>query len=340
MMSRISPTRGRENSVLDMDWPEPLILPEAVARHAPWLIPGKHPVVAYVPPKLFDVATLVTSQENACRYCYGAQRTAMRLYGYSEEQIRDLEREVQLADGLTREVVNLARKLAKSNPMPVRAELLALERAGLDPRAIAEIVFGIAISCFTNRVATFLALPPERGFERLAESFLGRLIGALIARGIRTRRAAAAPPATAEGSLAPLIQQLSNAPMTGWYAELLRQCLAAPALPRRTKLLMLAVIARSLDCRFCEKAARSDLEALGLPADRFDQILATLAAPELSQLEGRLLSWARETVHYEPGIIQKRTRALAGEVGVDVLLEAVGTAAVSNSAVRLSMLLE
>jgi hypothetical protein len=56
--------------------------------------------------------------------------------------------------------------------------------------------------------------------------------------------------------------------------------------------------------------------------------------------EARLLDWARETVRYETGPIQKRTRALGASVSAGVLLEAVGTAAISNTAARLAMLLE
>ena len=63
------------------------------------------------------MAAFVTTQENACRFCYGALHTAMRLSGYSERRIDDLERDVQLPDDLTREVVSLS----ASWPAPRRA---------------------------------------------------------------------------------------------------------------------------------------------------------------------------------------------------------------------------
>src|SRR5262245_56866649 len=37
---------------------------------------------------LFNVAAMVTSQENACRYCYGANRAYMKFLGYPESYIR------------------------------------------------------------------------------------------------------------------------------------------------------------------------------------------------------------------------------------------------------------
>ena len=44
-----------------------------------------------IPAHLFNVAALVTSQENACRYCYGANRAYMKMLGYSESYIRRIE---------------------------------------------------------------------------------------------------------------------------------------------------------------------------------------------------------------------------------------------------------
>jgi len=333
---------GRESTLLDIDWPDPLVPMSQIVEHAPWLAEGSGLVLAFAPPRLIDVATLVTSQENACRYCYGALRAAMRISGYSDVQIRDLEREVELADGVTREVVRLARKLARSDPRPVRAELTALERQGLDPRAVAEIVFVVAATCFSNRVGTFLALPPERAVERAAESWIGRLIGRLQMQvaGRKTRRAGPCDPVEARGALAPLLRQLPQSPITAWFAGLVDQTFATGTLERRTKLLILAVVARTMGCRFCEEAAGTELQGLGLRSEALQRVLATLSGPEISPLEGRLLDWGRETVHYQTGSIQKRTRALASEVGVEALLEGVSAAAVSNTAVRIAMLLE
>jgi len=326
--------------VLDLEWPAPLVPMEAMGRHTPWLHEEGGVLLAFAPPRLIDVATLVTAQENACRFCYGALRAAMRISGYSDEQIRDLERDVQLADGLTREVVMLSRKLARSNPRPVREELAALERYGLDAKATAEIVFLIASACFFNRVGTFLALPPVRNLERAAESLFGRIFGSIVFRRQRTRKVGPSAPIVANGVLAPLIRQLPEAPIAAWFARLVGNCFSAPALSRRTKLLILAVVARTLDCDFCEAEAQKELQECGLDRQGFSRILETLSGPELSAKEGRILDWARETVRYETGMIQKRTRLLAAEVGDAVILEAVAAAAVSNTAVRLAMLLE
>jgi alkylhydroperoxidase family enzyme len=339
-MSQTAVRSSPEPSVLDLPWPEPLVQPADFARLAPWFVPGA-PRLAYASPRLIDIATLITAQENACRYCYGALRAGMRLAGYRDEQIDDLEREVELADEVTREVVLLARKLARSNPRPVREELSRLVRLGLDPRAVAEIVFAVALSCFTNRVGTFLALPLEHRVERIAQTWLGRLFGPLIlsATGHRTRRVGPGGPVAATGVFAPLINQLPEAPFAAWFAALADVTFRPGILKQRTKMLILAVVARTLGCRYCEDAARTDLCGGGLTAQGFESIMHTLAGPDLEPGDSRILDWARETVHYETGIIQKRTKALAADVGGEVVLEAVGAAAVSNTAVRLAMLL-
>jgi alkylhydroperoxidase family enzyme len=332
-----------KNPILDQEWPDPLVPIETIMARAPWIKPPVLARLAFAPPRLAEVATFVTTQENACRFCYGALRSAMRLSGYSNERIRDLERDVQLADGLTREVVSLSRKLARSTPRPVKEELAALQRLGLDYKAVAEIVFLVAFTCYTNRIGTFLSLPPDRKFEQAVENPLKRLVLSVMMRfsSMRMRKVGPSSPVEAEGAFAALVKALPEAPVAAWFAGLVGTCFSAPAIPRRTKLLMLAVIARTLGCEFCEKVACADVIGLGLGLDRneFTRIVDSLSGPGLSPQDALLLDWARETVRYEPGPIQKRTRALAASLGADVALEAVGTAAAANTAVRLAMLL-
>ncbi len=54
-----------------MDWPESLVSADDIRRHTPWLMQEMKMQLAFAPPRLIDIASLVTSQENACRYCYG-----------------------------------------------------------------------------------------------------------------------------------------------------------------------------------------------------------------------------------------------------------------------------
>src|SRR5262245_14462471 len=43
-----------------------------------------------------ELAGLVISQENACRYCYGSARARMKMIGFTDEMIDRIERNVQL----------------------------------------------------------------------------------------------------------------------------------------------------------------------------------------------------------------------------------------------------
>ena len=98
--------------------------PDALQKLSPWLAAAvvslsEREKVSYAPPG-WGVSYFVASQENACRYCYGMARAIMKIAGFKEKQIQDLENEASLADGLTRQVVEFARKLARSNPSPAR----------------------------------------------------------------------------------------------------------------------------------------------------------------------------------------------------------------------------
>ena len=57
-------------------------------------------------------------------------------------------------------------------------------------------------------------------------------------------------------------------------------------------------------------------------------------------MEALLIPWARDTVWMpeQPARIQDRTRPLLDALGPEVLVEAVGAAALANGCVRLTML--
>lgn len=100
---------------------------------------------------------------------------------------------------------------------------------------------------------------------------------------------------------------------------------------------MLAVIARQLGSLLCEEETREGLAADGMPGEDIQTTLATLSSSAMNGVEERLLRWTRETVWYEPRIIQKSTQRLLQEVGPQVTLEAIGTAAICNTLARLSL---
>jgi alkylhydroperoxidase family enzyme len=325
----------------EIEWEAPLIATQAeLGRLSPWIgdVLVSDPIkFSYVTFQLIGITYFVTSQENSCRYCYGTARAMMQIWGYGEKQIRDLEQQATLADGITRKVVEFARKLAKSNPSPARDDREALIAGGLSPDVTSEIAACVAEACFANRIATFLALPPNLAVERIPTSLFGRLILPLIRKRLLPRKMAPPQDFRNEGPCAPIIAAAGRTPLAVWLRRVTDGCMSSPVIPRRSKGLMLAVIARQLGSRLCEEETRESLTADGMPAEDVQAILSTLSSPAMNGVEERLLRWTRETVWYEPRVIQNSTRRLLGEVGPEIAVEAIGTAALSNTLARLSL---
>ena len=309
-----------------------------VAR-ATGLVTRKH--VAYMPLDLFGLIALVVSQDNSCRYCYGATRTLLSVFGYSDEQIDRIARDVHLSDLTRPEQVALefARKVSHANPRATAFDRDALTRVGYSPPVIAEIAYMAAFQGFPNRIATFLALPSER-FFRIIGHPLARIVRPLIARALRGKHAAPEATPAGAGPIAEIIAGLGDSPTARTVRTLVDDAFASPVLPRRTKLLMFAVIGRALGCDHSEDEARSSLADDGLGAADVDEILANLGSPKLDRRDALLVPFARETVRYQTGPIQRRTRDLARELPIEEVIEAVGIAALANSLARLSVLLE
>jgi alkylhydroperoxidase family enzyme len=267
----------------------------------------------------------------------------MRILGYPERVIGQIEREIQLAelDEKDQAFIRFCRNLARSNPRPARAQRDELIRLGFTPLQIKEAAFLIANQCFQNRVASFLAFPPEVTYERLGRSIVGRLLRPLLATANRRSRPFPTDFVPREGApFSRLVGALAGLPAAYLLDRTLNGAFDSPVLSRRVKALMFAVVARMLECGFCQPESRKLLQAEGFTVDEADACLATLSSPKLDPSESAILGWVRETVRYQPGDIQKRTRALSEAVGAQATIEAVGVAALANATVRVAMLLE
>jgi alkylhydroperoxidase family enzyme len=350
----------------DIEWEEPLnepvVIPtwekEAKERYGgasdmsrrlapvPWLsrafsLSNLYPINT-VATRLADLIFLVVSQENSCRYCYGAARAHMRILGYSDRAISQIEREMQLAelDEKDQAFIRFCRSLARSNPRPARAQREELMRLGFTEHQVAESAFLIANYCLGNRVATFIAVPPALGYERMGRSILGRLLRPMLAQA--NRRSIPMPADFMPGEKDPfahIVRPLAGLPAAYMLHKMLTEAFESPVLSRRIKLLMFAVVARMLECSFCIPESRRLLLAEGFDEAELESTLSALASPKLDAKEAAILAWVRETVRYQPAQIQKRTRALADTIGLEATLEAVGVAGLANATVRIAMLL-
>ena len=321
---------------------------------SPWLREACLQVTTYRPsqisPRLTNIGMLVISQENSCRYCYGANRAYMKILGYPESFISRIERDARMAelDDMERGFIAFCRNLARSRPRPARAEREALIKLGYSPLAVNEIAFLISLGCFYNRIGILAACPPEHGFERMANGLMGRLIG--FAAPLVRSLAAAKPSmsggpapdaaALAGGAFGQVVSSLAGLQGASVMKTALDGAFASTVLSRRIKALMFAVVGRTLGCRHTEDGARKLLASEDFDDAEFEATLATLDSKRLSADESLLLSWVRDTVYYQTGAIQSQTRALTARLGETVMLEAIGVAALANGTVRLAMLLE
>jgi alkylhydroperoxidase family enzyme len=323
------------------------VVPIWVGRLAsvPWVVRATSAVqdgVAHMPLALPTLIGFVVSQDNSCRYCYGVLRTILKVLGHADDQIDRIERDVHLSNLTPAEQAALAfaRSVSHANPRPTAADVKVLADAGYEPAAIAEITFVTAFGGIPNRLATCFAIPPE-SIERWALNPIGRLLRPVLARKMRARRAPPEPlPQPNDGPFAAAVAALAGCPAARPVRQAIDEALASPILPRRTKLLMVAVVTRALGCERSTAEARRLLAAEGVGAAQVDEILANLGSASLDRREALLVPFARETVRYRAATIQQRTRELCEALTADEVIEAVGVAALANALGRLSVLLE
>jgi AhpD family alkylhydroperoxidase len=298
--------------------------------------------ISHMPVELWDLIAFVVSQDNSCRYCYGMTRAILRVLGYSDATIDRLEGNVDLAEipAAEQTAMRFARKVSRYHPKPGAADLAELAAAGFSTPAIAEIAYVSAFAGFGNRMATLFALKPD-SMEKMMERPLVRLIRPWFARRFRVRHVPAAPlPAPNEPPFEELIAKLDGTPSAHVLRTSVDHAMASPILPRRTKLLMFAVIARTLDSSYVATQVARALEAEGISRESLASILDRLGGPELSATERLLVPFARETVWYRTLDVQQRTRELCRGLSTDEIVETAGVVSLANSVSRLALLIE
>jgi AhpD family alkylhydroperoxidase len=314
--------------------------------HAPWVALAVARVLdgplAYISRELAERIGLVVAQDNSCRYCYGTLRALLRVSGRSEVDVDRIVRD-SLATDLTpaeRVAVDYARRVARANPRPGRAELQAVVAAGVDPRAAVEVAAQTAFASFMNRMATLVALPQEP-LEALTASPFFRIVRPLVAWSMRHKaKQPQPPPQPNDGPCARVVAALGDSPAAHVVRATIDDAWASPILPARTKALVVAVIARGLECAYGESEARGLLGREGFSADDIDEVLTTLASPRLDPREARLVPFARETIRYQPLQIQRGLRELCCDLGPAETMEMIGIVSLANAVCRLSVVLD
>ena len=289
---------------------------------------------------LAEMVGALVSYDNACRYCFAATRALLRLLGYSEQRIRALEQDLLTAEfpPTERAVFNYARRISRANPLPTPADAEPLRAAGFDDLTIKELAGYVTLTVFHNRLSTLAALPPQH-FEALPDRWYMRLLRPLIAAFIaRTRRTAAETRLRddqRQGPFAPVVCALDGLPLAGELRALLDALWASSVLPVRAKALVFGVVARGVGCAASEQEAVRLALAAGMDRADVTHALAHLSTPALAPAEAAVLPFARETIWYQPAVIQRRSRAVRDMLARPEYVELLATAAAANMICRL-----
>jgi alkylhydroperoxidase family enzyme len=317
----------------------------------PWLARGlvdlhpEHGLLMQVDHHVMDLVGLVVSQENSCRFCYAAVRAMLWAQGMSTERIEGVERDQARADLPPRAAAAIAfgRSQSRSGPAGARAARDALGLAGLGTDEMKELAFVVAFLDFSNRAHTIPAIP-TRPVERIPDQLLMRLIRPLVNRMLmksRYRGQAASLDRVPSYPYVRLVRAYQGSPIAPALGRTLEEMWASPHLTRRCKLLMLAVVARGLACEVCAPEIGEALRREGMKESTIAQVLTHLDAPELDPVERLLIPFARDTIWYEPAVVQRRARALRDRLTGPQLLEGIGVASLANGLCRMgAMVLE
>jgi len=300
-------------------------------------------VTPNVPVDLGALISLVVAMDSSCRHCYGAFRSMLKIMGYSEGVIRQLEESLAVNElpNKERTALEFARKVSHSAPRPSEADLQELKAAGYSPIEIAEIAYLAANNASGNRLATLLALPPDpleeveaNWFRKLKRPFTRKEFRALLS----PIRIPDLPPAYA-GPGAGIVKAFGGSPAGAAVATVLSGAWESGITSKRVKALIVGVVARGLGCAACEAEAAEALRHEGWTDAEIEQVMTYLNSGKLNPFELKVLRFARETVRYQTRRVQQLAQNFAAGLERELLLEIVGLVSYANGLVRMSILL-
>src|SRR5262245_23367093 len=323
-------------------------IPQTTIRYfvdVPWLALARvdlHPefgLLVHLDLALSDLLELVVSQENACRFCYAAVRTMLRIQGMSDERIQRVEGNLARADLTPRQVaaIAFARAQSRSSLSAAAKARQALLETGASREEMKEIAFVAAMMDFMNRSSTIAAIPPH-GLERLPDRLHMRIFRPLIAYFFRAHRSRGQTTPVGRVPSYPfsgLVEAYAGSPIGSALGKTLAEMWASPALTLRCKLLMFAVIAHCLGCEACANEAARALQAQGMSPADLKGILTHLDGPGLDPVERVLVPFARETIWYEPAPLQRRACIVRDQLSGTQFVESIGVLSLANGLCRL-----
>jgi len=305
------------------------------------------PEVLSIDRSLCSQICFVVARDNACRFCYGSFRAFLRVTGYSESELDRLEQELHLRDhtGADRNALQFAVEISQGR-LDNGDRLRTLLEDGYSATAIREVAGIAVVTALANRVGTMLAVPVNTKAEHLTSQWYFDLLQPVVRSLLRGWQRVGAPP------VAPLTAEEVDGPFAPWIRPLRGTCVGhvvhaittrwtdeESALPLRTKLLMLAVVARGLGAEALEERARTLLsDRFGLSPDALTVAVKHLRGPAVEGPGAGLLHLARASTRYEASSIQRMVPEHTRELSRAETIDTVATLGVCNALARLRAL--
>jgi len=227
------------------------------------------------------------------------------------------------------------------------ASLTPLLEEGLDPLTIREIVGAAALSTFVNRASTMLGTPAEKRMAEITSSWyfdlLQPVVGPLL-RGWQQLGSSTPPlrPGGVRGPLSAWTGTLEATSLGTVVQDVTDQWLRdRSALPLRTKLLTLAVVAKGLHCPDLEQTARSLLrDRTDTAEDESRRAIDHLGGNESGEVEAQLMRLARASIRFESTHIRRAVRRHTKALSRDETIDAVAAIGLANALGRLRVLFQ
>ena len=292
---------------------------------------------AELPPRVL----YVVGRGVSCRFCAGAGRTALELFGLTPAEIAELQDAVAYGTGAQTPhalSMRLVAAVARGGAGPTDPKPAELAAAGVSAMQVAELYFLAARAVLTTRITLTTRIAPhpiEHSAARWLTPLRPLLRLSMRLLGPKRGQPRALLPTELDGPLPACVAVMDGVPAAPLVRQLIDAALAAGALTAGEKALIFAVVAMTLG----NDAAQAEMteRALACGVAKPDRVLQTLGADETAEFR-EMLGLARALVRPEPADVHRRAEAVLAACRPERFVDALGTAAVANAVLRLPSL--
>ena len=304
------------------------------------------PTLLAIDAELVSAIGFVVARDNACRFCFGTFWSFLRVAGYSTSALDRLEGALYLDNRKAGD--QKALRYAVDVSRGRFAEGMAasdLRAAGYSRIAVREITGAAVLATLVNRASTMLASPLNVSMEEMTSSWYFDLVQPVV-QSLLTgwqRLAPSEPTLPAEevgGPLPSWTGRLRETPMGHFVQSITWRWLETEsALDLHVKLLILAVVARGLDCTEMEgDVYRLLQERCDVGQEEARETVDHLRGSAVNARGAVLLDLARASIRYDARTFQRVTRKHTKGLSRDQTIDAVASVGLSNALCRLAVL--